>query len=224
MYAPFTNNFIDYTDINGNGVVIEHLVVGRYGYFHVYYESDFFGFQANQYLGSTRYRIEDNINADQDEGIAILYARKIRIDVTLEDIASSARAGIIGCEVAIRIAVEPLDLILNIGEFIEEPSWSTAAGFLPFIPGGVGKILKMRHPRFGNFYRDPQTKYWWSIDRAGHGGSAYKVFKEKNNKLIWIYDADEMGKIINGKHKGPTGEYIPLKDFIKNEKQSESVS
>lgn len=33
-----------------------------------------------------------------------------------------------------------------------------------------------------------------------------------------------MGKAIEGKHKGPIGEYISLNDFIKNEKQPESVS
>ena len=48
-------------------------------------------------------------------------------------------------------------------------------------------------------------KYYWLEDKAGHGGSAFKVFKQSGNKLEWIYDADEFGNFIIGKHKGPVG-------------------
>ncbi|HRN77977.1 MAG TPA: Hint domain-containing protein [Candidatus Dependentiae bacterium] len=71
-----------------------------------------------------------------------------------------------------------------------------------------------RTQRFGNIYQDPDTKYWWSKDRASHGGSQYKVFKETSKGLEWIFDADAQGSPIMGKHKGPTGIFIPYKDII----------
>ncbi|MGG3023240.1 RHS repeat domain-containing protein, partial [Brevibacillus parabrevis] len=53
--------------------------------------------------------------------------------------------------------------------------------------------------------------YWWSKDLTGHGGSAYKVFEKKGNKLYWKYDADEYGNFILDKHKSQTGTVIDLK-------------
>ena len=48
-------------------------------------------------------------------------------------------------------------------------------------------------------------KYYWLQDKAGHGNSAFKVFKKSGNKLNWVYDADEFGNFILNKHKGPIG-------------------
>lgn len=73
---------------------------------------------------------------------------------------------------------------------------------------------KMRSQRFGNFYRDPESKLWWSKDRAGHGGSVFKVFKEQAKGLEWIFDADAIGNPIITKHKGPVGLFISYKDLI----------
>lgn len=73
---------------------------------------------------------------------------------------------------------------------------------------------KVRSNRFGNFYRDPKTKLWWSKDRANHGGCAYKVFKEHTTGLKWLFDADELGNPIIGKNKGPIGLFISYKDLI----------
>lgn len=73
---------------------------------------------------------------------------------------------------------------------------------------------KLRNNRFGNFYRDPATKLWWSKDRGGHGGSAFKVFKEQAKGLEWSFDADDLGNVIIGKHKGPVGLFISYKDLI----------
>lgn len=54
------------------------------------------------------------------------------------------------------------------------------------------------------------TGLWWSKDTAGHGGSAFKVYKEKNGKLEWYRDADEYGDFISPqkKHKGPIGKTV----------------
>jgi|GEM_PF-2588078 len=82
------------------------------------------------------------------------------------------------------------------------------------------KSLKLRSDkrartnRFGNLYRDPKTKLWWSKDLAGHGKSCYKVFKETARGLEWIFDATAEGLEIMGKHKGPTGLFIPYKEVI----------
>lgn len=73
---------------------------------------------------------------------------------------------------------------------------------------------KLRHKRFGNFYRDPKTKLWWSKDNANHGGSAFKVFKETAKGLEWIFDADHLGNQIIAKHKGPIGSFITYKELI----------
>lgn len=37
----------------------------------------------------------------------------------------------------------------------------------------------------------------------------WKVFKEESDGLHWYRDADEFGDFIVGKHKGPTGQFIP---------------
>jgi hypothetical protein len=73
---------------------------------------------------------------------------------------------------------------------------------------------KLRHKRFGNFYRDPKTKLWWSKDNAHHGGCLFKVFKETAKGLKWTFDADELGNQIIGKHKGPIGLFISYKELI----------
>lgn len=72
---------------------------------------------------------------------------------------------------------------------------------------------KMRHSRFGKFYRDPETHLWWSKDRANHGGSQFKVYQERSTGLEWIYDADIQGNQIIAKHKGPIGKFIPHKEL-----------
>ena len=61
--------------------------------------------------------------------------------------------------------------------------------------------------------RHKSTGLWWSKDAAGHGGSAWKVFKEEAGGLRHFRDADEYGDFIIGKHKGPVGEFIPWKDL-----------
>jgi hypothetical protein len=82
------------------------------------------------------------------------------------------------------------------------------------------KSLKLRADKrartnhFGNLYRDSKTKLWWSKDLAGHGKSCYKVFKETARGLKWIFDATAEGLEIMGKHKGPTGLFIPYKEVI----------
>jgi hypothetical protein len=69
------------------------------------------------------------------------------------------------------------------------------------------KITRGNH----TYYRHKTTGLWWSLDTAGHGGSAFKVFTEDaNGNLVWYRDADQFGDFISPKtkHKGPVGKVI----------------
>jgi hypothetical protein len=59
------------------------------------------------------------------------------------------------------------------------------------------------------YLKDAKTGTWWSKDTSGHGGSAWKVYKETSpGKLDWIADADAQGNFISGKWKSPVGTSI----------------
>ncbi len=92
----------------------------------------------------------------------------------------------------------------------EDPKKNDKDSFFESLKLRADKIAQSN--KFGKIYRDPQTKLWWSKDRAHHGGSGYKVFKEGAKGFEWHYDADALGKEIVGKHKGPTGLFIPYKE------------
>jgi hypothetical protein len=86
-------------------------------------------------------------------------------------------------------------------------------------PGGGGAAL--RNTCWGRAYesktRKPDTvPLWWIRDRAGHG-STWKVFEQEKGTgdLLWVFDADEFGDKIDGKHKGPIGRIIRWKDTWK---------
>ena len=74
-------------------------------------------------------------------------------------------------------------------------------------------VAFLKHPKFGKIYRDPDTERWWSKDTAGHGGSAWKVFKETSKGLEWEADTKKNGDYLRDKHKGPTGRTIPWKEL-----------
>ncbi|WP_344787352.1 RHS repeat-associated core domain-containing protein, partial [Postechiella marina] len=65
------------------------------------------------------------------------------------------------------------------------------------------------HKTFGTMYKSKSDGLWWAIDRAGHGGSKFKVFKESKKGLEWFKDADGFGDFIINKHKGGIGKLIP---------------
>lgn len=72
-----------------------------------------------------------------------------------------------------------------------------------------GTAATAQHNKFGTFYKSKSDGLWWSRDQAGHGKSVWKVFDETDKGLQWKADADEFGDFIVGKHKGPTGMFIP---------------
>ncbi len=47
------------------------------------------------------------------------------------------------------------------------------------------------------YYQHKTTGLWWSVDTAGHGGSAFKVFKETEGETLeWYRDADKYGDFM----------------------------
>ena len=74
-------------------------------------------------------------------------------------------------------------------------------------------VKSMQHDRFGNFYKSKSDGLWWVKDNAGHGDSTWKVYSETGKGLEWRYDANEYGDFITGKHKGPTGVFIPWNEL-----------
>ena len=92
----------------------------------------------------------------------------------------------------------------------EDPKKNNKNNFFETLKVRANKTAQSN--KFGKMYRDPQTKLWWSKDTANHGGSDYKVFKEGARGFEWQFDADALGKEIAGKHKGPTGLFIPYKE------------
>ena len=77
-----------------------------------------------------------------------------------------------------------------------------------------GASVVMRNNKFGKFFKSKSDDLWWAVDNAGHGESAFKVFKETGKGLEWFRDADRFGDFIVGKHKGPTGMFIPWKQML----------
>ncbi|GAA0452872.1 hypothetical protein Ade02nite_00940 [Paractinoplanes deccanensis] len=76
----------------------------------------------------------------------------------------------------------------------------------------------MRGGPFGAMYYQqvPDSKgnvLWWSPDKADHGGSSWKVFRETATGLEWISDADQNGDFMQNKHKGEKGKFISFKDL-----------
>ena len=103
--------------------------------------------------------------------------------------------------------------------FVGQRRWLVHNQCDPSVTRGLWTITKegteqtMRHGKFGTFHKSATDGLWWSKDTAGHGGSAWKVFRESSDGLEWLADADKYGDFIVGKHKGDTGKFIPWKEL-----------
>ena len=83
----------------------------------------------------------------------------------------------------------------------------TSRGLWTLTKEGASAIKN--HKVFGTIYKSSSDGLWWAADRAGHGGSKFKVFTETNKGLEWFKDADEFGNFIVNKNKSSTGRSIP---------------
>ncbi|MDR1346784.1 MAG: hypothetical protein LBK03_08815, partial [Bacteroidales bacterium] len=75
-----------------------------------------------------------------------------------------------------------------------------------------GSLSIKHHSKYGNFYKGTDN-LWWSVDKAKHGDSSFKVFQEKDKGLEWIHNADKYGDFITNQHKSNTGQFIPWKNL-----------
>ena len=91
--------------------------------------------------------------------------------------------------------------------FTGKDAVKTTAKLWKLTKDGASQIKN--HKTFGTIYKSKSDKLWWAVDKAGHGGSKFKVFKETKKGLEWFKDADEFGDFISNKHKGATGTFIP---------------
>lgn len=73
------------------------------------------------------------------------------------------------------------------------------------VPG----LPSWRHTRFGTFAQQRDGSIL-SVDIDGHGGSKYKRFHQAGDMLVWDADLDDDRRVIDAKHKGPTGLTIPM--------------
>jgi RHS repeat-associated protein len=110
------------------------------------------------------------------------------------------------------ISQDPLGLAggLNAYEYAPDPFvWTDPLGLergLWRLTDAMSDAKKVMGGR--TYYRHVTTGLWWSVDTAGHGGSAFKVFTEgSGGTLNWFRDADQYGDFIDParKHKGRTG-------------------
>jgi hypothetical protein len=63
---------------------------------------------------------------------------------------------------------------------------------------------------YATYLRDPKNGTWYSVDKTGHGGSAFKMFTERGGKLSHEADLDEYGDKMP-KHKSDVGKEVELK-------------
>jgi hypothetical protein len=68
---------------------------------------------------------------------------------------------------------------------------------------------RLRHLRFGIMVECLESKYFYSVDHAGHGSSAVKRFVERVDALYWDADLDIDGNVMDNKHKSAVGARIP---------------
>ena len=64
------------------------------------------------------------------------------------------------------------------------------------------------------YYKREGTDEWISRDTAGHGGAAFKVWKETRSKLIFHSSYDENFKKMEGKHESNQGREIMKSHLI----------
>jgi hypothetical protein len=76
------------------------------------------------------------------------------------------------------------------------------------------------HDKKTQYLRSKDDGFWYTKDRAGHGGhgvknpSAWKVYQEEAKGLKHVADLDRTGTVLENKHKGPVGKFIRFKDHV----------
>ncbi|WP_432951080.1 polymorphic toxin-type HINT domain-containing protein [Kribbella sp. CA-253562] len=63
------------------------------------------------------------------------------------------------------------------------------------------------------FFKSKSDGLWWTKDKKGDGGSAFKVYKATSEGLEWYKDADIYGDFFTNKWKSDKGKFIPWKQL-----------
>jgi hypothetical protein len=111
---------------------------------------------------------------------------------------------------------EPAERQVDVRHFAREEHisphetwWRPDPHSLPIrIPG-----RRLLHLRFKRIEECQQSGHFYSIDRDGHGGSAFKRFDLEADGLHWNADLNEYGALIANKHKGAQGRDIPMSEL-----------
>ncbi len=121
------------------GEKIQERKSGDTCYLHIYKTVYFFWypFTGEKYVATVSYPCDDIC----EEAIAKEMARKINISADLGTLVDVLGDAATASEIGIRLANEPLDLILTSGEFLDDPSLMSAMTLLPGVPGGARKIV-----------------------------------------------------------------------------------
>ena len=69
---------------------------------------------------------------------------------------------------------------------------------------------KFHHARFGTFIECEVSSYFYVIDRAGHAGIVAKRYTLYGDGLRWNADLDADGNVVEAKHKGRVGLFVPM--------------
>lgn len=69
---------------------------------------------------------------------------------------------------------------------------------------------KFHHAKFGTFIECEVSSYFYVVDRAGHASIVAKRYKLYGDGLHWDADLDADGSVVEAKHKGKVGLFIPM--------------
>ena len=100
-------------------------------------------------------------------------------------------------------------LFVRAGSVLDEDTGESAIEVLPPFPLTVTTAAAI-HQTFHRFERGNEVDdwRWFSRDRAGHAGVAFKKFTADRRGLTWVADLTADGEIFEEKHKGSVGLFI----------------
>lgn len=108
------------------------------GYIHVYAPDGWF--TSGEWLATIAYDSRD----PEDQLLALLIAERIDAQQTVQAVGQIvANAPTQGFDVAVRTALDPVDTVASFSEFVQDPSWASAAGMLPIVPGSLGSLRRL---------------------------------------------------------------------------------
>jgi hypothetical protein len=114
-----------------------------------------------------------------------------------------------------RVNLEHPDELVEVRHASEPSHVKSHEGWLqkPFPLPVTRQGRRYYHGRFRMIVECLDTNFFYSRDLDRHGGSEFKRFTMQADGLHWTADLNEYGDVIEGKHKGPTGVFIPKSEL-----------